>query len=30
VCGKPGVACVSYRDYIASNPQLAVTAKVGG
>jgi peptidoglycan/xylan/chitin deacetylase (PgdA/CDA1 family) len=30
VCGKPGVACVSYRDYIARNPQLAGTAKVGG
>jgi peptidoglycan/xylan/chitin deacetylase (PgdA/CDA1 family) len=30
VCGKPDVACVSYRDYIARNPQLAASEKVGG
>lgn len=32
VCGKPGVACVSYRDYIARNAPLAAaaTAQAGG
>lgn len=32
VCGKPGVACVSYRDYIARNAALsaAAAAQVGG
>jgi len=32
VCVKPDVACVSYRDYIARNPQLQekATAQLGG
>lgn len=31
ICGKPGVACVSYRDYIARNADLRAAARnLGG